>query len=240
MDKRSPTLKIASLSLAVALSACQGGGNFNPLADASVNYASGSALGVQLPSKDQAALEPVFLQAVARGASGERFDWRGPDSFGWVKVRDHVVGNVKPSRHDRPVAPKEVDLSFPMETELGLYALTRNSNVRAGPSTEYPVLAELVSGDGIDGVGRVVGKPWILAEKDGRVVGYIHENLMVKAPGTELLLAGGPTKTPMKCREFEQRISYTGRSDRWEGVACLEDGRWVLQPEDNTKPVQLY
>ena len=229
--------------LAGSLQACSGyprAGDFAGFGGTSVNYAAGSLLGVNLPPADAAKLEPVFEQAAARGAPGERFDWRGRESFGWVKAGTHVLGNVKASRFDRPAYPEGLYVSAAMETELGPYALISNANVRKGPSTDFEVLRQLPSGTGIEAVGRVVGQPWILAEIDGRIVGYIHESLMVKAPGTELLLAGGPTRTPLKCRAFEQRISYTGRSDLWEGVACLEDNNWVLQEAPANAPVKLY
>ena len=236
-----PVLAASLIALSLASCASYSGGSIaRGFGGPAVNYAAGSALGVNLPPADAGALQPIFVQAVSRGAAGERFDWRGRESFGWVKAGDFVLGNVKADRFDRPAFPDGLFLRTRLETELGPYALTRNANVRAGPSTDYPVYEQLPSGTGVEGIGRVVGEPWILAEQDGRIVGYIHESLMTKAPGTELLLAGGPTRTPLTCRTFEQRISYTGRSDLWEGVACLEDDQWVLQEAPANAPVRLY
>lgn len=204
------------------------------------NFAEGSPLGAALPRDEAAALAPVFVAALSDGGPGARYDWRGDESFGWVKPGDYVLGNVKASRYDLPPYPKGLYLDEPLETELGLHAVVRNSNVRGGPSTDYPIVEEMKAGDAVEVVGKIVGRPWMLVEKDGRVRGYMFENLLRKAPGFELELAGGPTKRAVPCRAFEQRISYTGRSDRWVGAACLEDGQWVLQPEDPTQPEKLF
>jgi len=225
---------------AAALAACAGGPGLDGFGGRAANYAAASPLGAGLPPEDQRAIAPVFVQALSRGAAGERYDWRGPESFGWVKAGPRRLGGVTPDPDDRPAYPEGLYLDAELETELGVHALTANANVREGPSTDYRVLDTLRSGDGVNVVGRVVGAPWMLAEKDGRIVGYIHENLMRKAPGMELQLAGGPTRRPTPCREYEQRISYGGRSDRWTGVACRENGDWVLQAAPQNMPTVLY
>ncbi len=205
-----------------------------------VNFAAASLLGAQLPPAEARSLQPAFLQAVEKGAVGERFDWRGAAAFGWVKAREARVGNLKADPADAPPIPDGLDLSETYETEQGLYALTRNANVRLGPSTDFPTREQLVSGTGVTVIGKVVGKPWMLGEVDGRVVGYIHESLMIKAPGTELDLAGGPRRQAVMCRGYEQRLSFDGRSDLFEGVACKEDGRWVVKAPQQDEPVKLF
>jgi surface antigen len=205
-----------------------------------VNYASASALGAGLPPGEARALAPAFIQAVEKGAIGERFDWRGAAASGWVKAREFRVGNLKADPNDAPPVAGGVDLSETYETEQGLYALTRNANVRLGPSTDFPTSEQLLSGTGVVVVGKVVGKPWMLSEVDGEVVGYIHESLMIKAPGTELDLAGGPRREAAPCRAYEQQLSFGGQSDLWSGVACREDGRWVVKGRPADEPVKLF
>jgi hypothetical protein len=223
------------LFAALTLAACAstGGGGAGPQ-----NFAAISPLGAQLTPADARALAPAFSQAMDAGAAGERFDWKGAGAFGWVKAREARIGNLKADDSDRPVMPAGLVIDELYETEQGLYALTRNANARLGPSTDHPIAGQLVSGTGVIVIGKVVGKPWMLAEADGKVAGYIHDSLMIKAPGTELELAGGPRKPAVFCRGYEQRLSLGGRSDFWEGVACREDGRWVLKappPEETEK-----
>ena len=206
----------------------------------SENFAAQSPLGAELGAGDARALRTSFLQAMDAGAAGERFDWKGEGAFGWVKAQDQRLGNLKADDGDRPPMPAGLVLDELYETEQGLYALTRNANARLGPSTDQPILTQLVSGTGVTVVGKVVGKPWMLVELDGRIAGYIHDSLMIKAPGTELELAGGPRKSAVFCRAYEQRLSVGGRSDLIEGVACREDGRWVLKAPPPDEPQKLF
>ena len=234
VSRLAPALAIASLAAGCATSPYLGD------AGPSRNYAEGSPLGLELPARDQASLQSAFLAAMDSGGAGERYDWQGGAGFGWVKAGARRIGGLKPDPQDRPTYPAGLVIDQPLETELGLFALTRNANVREGPSTDHTVLRQLTAGDAIVGVGKVVGAPWVLSEHDGAVVGYIHDSLMIKAPGPELELAGGPTRRPLACRDFEQRISVGGRSARWEGVACLENGRWTLQAPPENAPVKLF
>jgi surface antigen len=227
---------LCAAGAACCLAGCAGGLSFGGVD----NYAAGSPLGAALPDSEAEALAPAFLQAIERGADGERFDWRGESAFGWVKAREPRLGNLKADENDRPIVAAGLDLSETYETEMGLYALTRNANVRTGPGTDFPVRAQLLSGTGVTVVGKVVGKPWMLGEVDGEVVGYIHESLMIKAPGPELDLAGGPHREATACRGFEQRLSYGGRSDHFAGVACRENGRWVIKPASPDDPAILF
>jgi len=231
-------MRLASFLAVFALAGCSGRTGFD--FGGGGNYAAASILGAEIPGSDARALEPAFIQAVERGTEGERFDWRGPSAFGWVKARSHCVGNLKPDPLNCPAAPEGLNLDETYETEQGLYALTGTANVRLGPSTDDPVRVQLPAGSPIVVVGKVVGKPWMLAEADGEIVGYIHESLMVKAPGTELDLAGGPRRRAAQCRQYEQRISYRQRSDLWEGVACNESGRWVIKAAPKDDPVKLF
>ena len=204
------------------------------------NYAALSQLGAELLAADVRALAPAFEQAMDAGAAGERFDWKGEAASGWVKARDARLGNLKADDADRPAMPAGLFIDETFETEQGLYALTRNANARLGPSTEHSILEQMISGTGVTVVGKVVGKPWMLVEADGRIRGYVHDSLMIKAPGTELELAGGPRKSAVYCRGYEQRLVIGGRSDVFEGVACREDGRWVVKAPPSGEPEKLF
>lgn len=236
-NRRAACSTAAALLAALLLNACasRGGPGFGRVD----NYAGSSILGAELPPADARALAPAFLQAVERGGDGERFDWRGPSSFGWVKARERRLGNLKPEG-DYPTYPEGLNLDETFETEQGLFALTRTANVRLGPSTDFPAIVQLQSGTAAIGVGKVVGKPWMLIETDGRIAGYVHESLIIKAPGTELDLAGGPRRRATLCRAYEQRLSFGGRSDLWQGVACSENGRWVVKGRQEEAPVRLF
>ncbi|MFN0024878.1 MAG: SH3 domain-containing protein [Parvularculaceae bacterium] len=227
---------VVLLAAGLAVSGCAStGGGPGP-----ANFAMASALGAGLAAADARALSPAFVQALDAGAAGERFDWKGAGASGWVKAREPRLGNLKADENDRPPMPAGLALGELFETEQGLYALTRNANARLGPSTEHPILEQLISGTGVIVIGKVVGKPWMLVEESGRVAGYVSDTLMIKAPGTELELAGGPRKAAVYCRGYEQRLAVGGQSDTWQGVACRENGRWVLKAQPDAGPVKLF
>ncbi len=225
------------IAAALALAACASTGS--PGAG-SENFAAMSTLGAGLAPSDARALGPAFLQAMDAGATGERFDWKGAGASGWVKAREARLGNLKADPTDRPAMPAGLVIDELYETEQGLYALTRNANARLGPSADHPIAEQLVSGTGVIVLGKVVGKPWMLVEEGGRVRGYVSDTLMIKAPGTELELAGGPRKPAVFCRSYEQRLSFGERSDLWSGVACREEGRWVLKAPKTDEPQKLF
>jgi len=232
---------LAGLAAILALAGCSsGGGGLDFAGPGGANYAAGSALGAALAGRDLAALAPAFEQAIENGKPGERFDWRRPAASGWVKAGERLVGDLKADPEERPPVEAGVALDETFETELGLYALTRNANVRTGPGTDYPTRGQLVSGSGVEVIGRVVGKPWMLAEVDGRVVGYIHESLMIRQPGAEFTLAGGPRKKAQACRAYEQRLVTPAGSDLFEGVACRDGGRWRIMPQPEGAPTKLF
>lgn len=216
-----------------AISACESipyfGGDYEAADGA--NFAAGSPLGAALSARDAQALETAFVAALG---SGEAQSWRGARAAGAVTPAGWSLGNLKSDPTQRiPAARSDLDLDPTMETDLGLYVLTRNSNVRTGPGTGSAIAETLPSGAGVDIVGRVVGGDWMLAATDNVVRGYIYRNLMIKAPGTELELAGGPRRKAVLCREFVQRLTLGGERDQWRGAACKnEAGDWRLAPPE--------
>jgi len=218
---------------AAALSACSTissiGGLDGGYSGSGGGYASGSALAYSLTGADERALEDAFLLAMETGQPQE---WQGRRAKGVVSPGDYSLGNLKSDPGKRVILDStDVAIDESMETELGLYALTGNANVRTGPGTDYGVVKKLPSGEGVDVVGRVVGEPWMLVAHEGRVIGYIHESLMIKAPGTELDLAGGPRRRPVLCREFNQHVSVDDQEDDWTGGACNDGTGWRMAPE---------
>ncbi|MEO0983538.1 MAG: SH3 domain-containing protein [Pseudomonadota bacterium] len=230
------SLIAATFTLTIAACASGPGGSGEP--QGVVNAGLGSRLADSLPRKDRKALGAAFAEALSAPGSAARA-WRGDEARGEVTPGRFVIGGLGLDDDPLPI-PKGLYLEERLETDLGLHALTNNVNVRNGPSTSYRVLEQLDVGAGVNVIGRVVGKPWNLVELDGRARGYVHENLMIRAPGMELELAGGPTRTPKTCREFEQRLTFQGRTDRWAGVACETNGRWTVEPPRTGGPTILY
>lgn len=232
-----PILLAAGL---LAIAACETGKPYGAGGGGGVNFATGSMLGASVSGEDLRALYPAFVTAIETGSAGEPVSWRGEAASGAVTPGAYMIGNLKAD--PRALLPLAAAISFsePLETELGLYALTRNANVRSGPSTDARVLEQLPSGTGVDVVGKVAGKPWMLVAVSGAIRGYIHDSLMIKAPGAELELAGGPTRRAHMCRAFTQSLSVNGRTDRWDGVACDRGEGWRVEAPSENAPQRLY
>lgn len=220
---------IAAVLGALALGACASLPGGLSGSSHNVNYAAGSALGAQLTGRDAEALSSVFVPAMESGAAK---NWSNGGARGAVEPGSYSIANLRGNPDIRINARDGLDLTHQMETEQGLYVMTRNANVRTGPSTGRRIAEVLTSGTGVDVVGKIVGQPWMLIAVDERIIGYVHENLLIKAPGTELELAGGPRRRPKLCREFTQRLSVFGQSDEWQGAACQENGAWRLAPPE--------
>ncbi|GAB4518195.1 MAG: hypothetical protein Kow00133_03060 [Amphiplicatus sp.] len=226
--------------LTLALTAACETGSIYGSGGGGVNFAVGSTLAGALSGRDVEALYPAFVSAMEAGETGNGVSWRGAEASGVVTPGRYLIGNLKSDPSEMLPLGAAVSLADPMEIELGLHALTSNANVRAGPSLEARVLEQLPAGTGVDVVGKVAGKPWMLVALDGQVRGYIHESLMIKAPGAELMLAGGPTRRPHPCRAFEQSLSVDGRTDRWSGVACDRGAGWRVEPAPENAPTRLF
>ncbi|MEM9494856.1 MAG: SH3 domain-containing protein [Pseudomonadota bacterium] len=219
---------MAAAALAL-VSACSSLSSGPFSSSSSVNFAADSSLGAALSPGDRAALADVFVTAMARPAGGSA-RWSGVSARGVVMPGEYVLANLRSDPGVLMPAPRGLDLTHTVETELGLHVLTRNANIRTGPSTERRVAEVLDAGTGVDVVGKIGGQPWMLIAVDGRVRGYVHSSLVIIAPGAELELAGGPRRRPVGCRRFTQRISVSGRNDEWTGAACEIDGEWRLAP----------
>ncbi|HXI86328.1 MAG TPA: SH3 domain-containing protein, partial [Parvularculaceae bacterium] len=156
--------------------------------------------------------------------------WSSGPYEGAVTPGGVLIAGLRPERAAMTPLAAPLELNSPLETELGLYALTATANLRAGPSLKAPVLGQLGSGTAVDVLGKTPGKPWMLVAVDGKLRGYVHSSLMIKAPGADLTLAGGPTRTPVRCRPFEEHLTRSGETDNWAGVACKRDGAWKVEP----------
>jgi hypothetical protein len=222
---------VIAVAAAFSLAACSGLPGLDAVGvGGGANYAAASSLGAGLAGRDLAALAPVFEQAVENGKPGERYDWRGPAASGWVRAGDRLVGELKADAGDRPPLDPGIDIAGTFDTELGLYAVSRTANVRIGPGTEHATRGQLEAGAPVIVVGRLVGAPWMLVESKGRVVGYVHESLLVRQPGSEFTLAGGPRRKAQLCRAYEQRLVVGSQSDVFSGVACRDGRDWRLAP----------
>jgi hypothetical protein len=217
---------------AAALGACSGLPSMGGLRSSSGggDYAAGSPVSDRLSSSERDALGEAFVKAMDEGAPVQ---WRGKRAAGVVMPGNYALANLQADPNARiPAVRADLDLAHVMETDLGPHVLTRNSNIRIGPGTENTIAEVVPSGSGVDVVGRIDSKSWMLIAIDGAVRGYVFENLLIKAPGTELELAGGPLRRTILCREFTQRASVLSERHEWRGAACNDGAGWRMAPPE--------
>ncbi len=204
------------------------------------DFAAGSALDYRLPNDARSALAQAATDALE---TGEARSWRTRRASGVVEPASYALANLQANPRARIKAGRgDFDLGHQIETEMGLYVATRNANVRLGPGTEHQVTEMITPGQGVEVVGRVTNKSWMLVAIDDVVRGYIFQNLLIKAPGTELELAGGPRRRPLLCREYVQRIDLGAERDEWQGAACNDGTGWRAAPPEvdpETQPENL-
>ena len=212
------------ISAAAVLAGCSSLPSMGGGATQTQDYAAGSALGDRLSYSARSALGEA---AVSAAQSGEAQRWRAGGAAGVVMPGAYSLANLKPDPRQRiPMARADIDTAHVMETELGLYALTRNSNIRTGPGTDNSVAEVLPSGAGVDVVGRTAQGEWLLVAVDGVIRGFVFHTLAIKAPGTELALAGGPRRRPIRCREVTQRLLIETEQDEWKSALCHDGVNW--------------
>lgn len=219
---------------AAVLGACSSLPSMDRFSGGDVNYAAGSALEGNLVGADRAALAVSFRDAMNTGASQ---NWSGRRALGRVEPGGFAIASLKADPDERLEAARgDLDLTHLVETEMGLHVLTRNSNIRVGPNTTDKVAEVLPSGSGVDVVGRVRDKNWMLVAVKGVVRGYVYGDLLIKAPGSELELAGGPMRKPVLCRNFTQRVNLYSKRYEWDGAACNDGTGWRLAPSPIDNP----
>ena len=222
--------KLTTLGLiALVLGACSSFETLGGTVGGQANFAAGSDLSHRLSRADREALGAAFLTAME---TGEDQPWRGRRAAGAVSPAGWSLANLLPHPDARIALFRSgLNLQQTMETELGLYALTGKANIRSGPGMNYEALEMLPAGTAIEAVGGVVDRDWYLIAVAGAVRGYVHKSLTIKAPGTELELAGGPHRRPLLCREFSQEVVVFSERNEWTGAACNDGTGWRLAAE---------
>ena len=235
----SPVRLALTLLAALALGACSSLSDFAPFDDGAVNYAAGSPAEARLSGADRDALAGAFTRAMDTGAAQS---WSGRKAVGAVTPGAYAIASLKADPRQRLQSARgDLDLTHMVETDLGLYVLTRNSNIRIGPGPKNKIAEVLPSGSGVEVVGRVSDRNWMLIAVRDVVRGYVFGDLLIKAPGSELELAGGPMRKPVLCRNFTQRVNIYSDRFEWAGAACNDGAGWriAVDPVDENAPAQL-
>lgn len=84
---------------------------------------------------------------------------------------------------EAPAVVDEVEPVMVMDHEVvpmvGLYEITKDVNVRAGPGTDFERLAGLDAGERVRAIGKIQGTSWMAISKDGETLGFVYTPILV-------------------------------------------------------------
>jgi len=175
----------------------------------------------------------VAAEAINAGlmsSSAKPVNWRNPETghAGVVRPGEALVSGLSESGTIY-VGPGGLTLPNSLETALGNYELTRNANIRLGPSTDFQRITTLDKGTELSGMGRDAKTGWYLVARDGTIVGFVSDTLVKESRSGMSFLAGGPTVKARYCRTFgHDLILRDGRKDNATQTVCRRGtGRWT-------------
>lgn len=207
---------IGLLAACSTISLSQAPAVYNPFLD------SGIAAG--WPSGDIEAHRVAFMTALD-APSGEKVEWAGERARGSIAANEARIVLTADEPEGKP-APVGLRTIGAMEMNLGIHVLMSNANLRLGPSTDDAVVTTLKAGTRVDVVGRLVRAPWALVAQNGRVRGYVFDELITQPAGAVSRLAGAALGTPVYCRSVEQMASVGETASEWRSIACKAPDGW--------------
>lgn len=225
-----------------------------------IGAAAGSMIGCRMQNQDVVRAQQSTQLALNSGRSQS---WNNPQTG--ASGRTDVIttynygGGYNPPAYQRPSLntvrwingveqPREYQLSE------GAYSASGNTVIRSGPSMRARQLGSLRNGDQVDGLVRVEGTDWVLASRNGQVIGYIQES-QTRFLGENYAGQGGYNQgqygrgqygqgqygqgqyAPYQagrgqmCRVFEQHFTAAGgRTETTRHTACqAQNGEWLVQ-----------
>ena len=130
----------------------------------------------------------------------------------------------------RIAAPANIQTRVPLGAATGTYRAEKNVNVRAGPSTDTPVIRSLASGTLVRAFGAAQPEDWLLVGRSDEIFGYVYAPLLTSEGDSDPILAGGAPRAPRLCRDLMLSLrASNGQKDNWSVVVCQRtDGSWEV------------
>ena len=198
---------------------------------AALGAAAGSYIGCRMQVADQQRAQASAQFALEQGRS--QF-WTEPQTGASGRtdiVETYYLPAPPPPRLTVETVAFGPGIERPREYQPseGVYTATAAAVIRSGPSVRAQQIGSLRVGDRIEALVRVEGSPWLLAVRDGAVLGYVSEtNLRLQSPQ---LAAPQQAQNGPLCRVFDQTFQPRGgQPDVQRYRACRDaQGQWVIQ-----------
>ncbi|MBO6541624.1 MAG: SH3 domain-containing protein [Alphaproteobacteria bacterium] len=213
------------------------------LAGGAIGAFAGRAIGQMLDEQDQAAMQERSAYALANARDGQQVNWQSNRTGAQAVLVP--TETRQETRQMTLIRDQRVAVAPNMELIGETYVAKSTSNVRAGASTDYPIVNSVSAGQSVDVVGKVNGANWYLISRDRVTVGYVHGDLLSKS-GTVTARLQEPIDldrvqlrqgqvvdtitASTTCRTMEYSVKgENGQSDSDSFSACkAADGSWEL------------
>lgn len=148
------------------------------LAGGALGAFAGRALGQMLDEQDQIAMQERSAYALANARDGQQINWQSSRTGAQAVLTP--TGTRQVNRQMTLIRDERVAVAPNLELIGETYAAKSNTNVRAGASTDYPVVNTVSAGQLVDVVGQVQGTNWYLVSRDRVSIGYIRRDLLTQ------------------------------------------------------------
>jgi hypothetical protein len=132
-------------------------------------------------------------------------------------------------------------LGVPVEPVEGVYLVLKDVNVRAEPETNSKRVNKLEAGTKVKAVGRVKG-PWLAVRRDGKVLGFVYEPILMPMIDGTLAEPVGGTVAVHGVGQCVYAIEFVGKSEagdqRFEFADYGVD--WRCRPSGDTKKDLIF
>jgi surface antigen len=233
------------------------------LIGAAVGAAAGSMIGCRMQPQDAQRAQQSTQMALNSGQSQQ---WTNPQTgaSGRVDVVNTYNYGAQPYQQGynnqqqqqynaRPTLnsirwTNGVEQPREYQQSEGTYSASGNPPIRSGPSQRARQVGSLRNGETFDGLVRIEGTDWVLASRNGQVLGYIQEgqtrflgenyNTQYNQPQQQQQYnqaSGGYAPYQQgrgqMCRVFDQHFTYTGGQTQTQRfTACQSpNGEWLVQ-----------
>jgi outer membrane lipoprotein SlyB/uncharacterized protein YraI len=193
----------------------------------------GSEIGRYLDEQDR-----VRMAAATEGSavSGAPRAWVNPDTG--VSGRTEVVRTTtEEARVPVKVLRDRVTATPPIELVQAPYRAVSDTNVRGGPGTDYVIVGSLSSGEVVEALGLVEGKPWYMIAEGGVATGYVHQSTLALSEGAMTQVASSPAGEVSEvtvdgrrtCRSINQTVTMADGTEHDDQVTvCNGPNGWEI------------
>lgn len=182
----------------------------------------GSKMAESWTTADQTSVNQTSTSALENAADGETVAWTNPDTGATATVTPQATHSE--TRTVTFIRSKEIQSPPPFDVIGEVYVAKKSSNMRAGPSSDAPVIGGLGAGEAFMAMGKVTGQDWIIVGQGDRAIGYVFSSLVEKQMATTAEQSdNGNLRPSLEVKATQKGLSGDGAIDLdAEGIVVEE------------------